>query len=186
MVSIKLPDGAVRQFDKPVSVKDVAAAIGPGLAKAALAGKVNGKLVDTSTLIEADADREVALVHGLQQQRRPGDLGQPAYEAPGEKGDAGRGNRGASRQDHYHEPHSRERQAVEKTHEGRAQRPQLADEMPLRGVAHRLRERGGDGYWYPEHGTSVDKPTPGCYDKNSSNGVRTTMVMTPLTCTETF
>ncbi len=39
MISIKLPDGAVRQFDGPVAVKDVAAAIGPGLAKAALAGR---------------------------------------------------------------------------------------------------------------------------------------------------
>ena len=55
MVSIKLPDGAIRQFDQPVSVKDVAAAIGPGLAKAALAGKVDGKVVDTSYVIDRDA-----------------------------------------------------------------------------------------------------------------------------------
>ena len=55
MVSIRLPDGAVRQFDKPVSVKDVAASIGPGLAKAALAGKVDGKVVDTSHVIDRDA-----------------------------------------------------------------------------------------------------------------------------------
>ena len=55
MVSIKLPDGAVRQFEGPVSVKDVAAAIGPGLAKAALAGKVDGKVVDTSYVIDRDA-----------------------------------------------------------------------------------------------------------------------------------
>ena len=55
MVSIKLPDGAVRQFDAPVSVGDVAAAIGPGLAKAALAGKVDGKVVDTSYVIDRDA-----------------------------------------------------------------------------------------------------------------------------------
>jgi threonyl-tRNA synthetase len=55
MVSIKLPDGAIRQFDKPVSVKEVAAAIGPGLAKAALAGKVDGKVVDTSYVIDRDA-----------------------------------------------------------------------------------------------------------------------------------
>jgi len=55
MVSIKLPDGAVRQFEGPVSVKDVAAAIGPGLAKAALAGKVDGKVVDTSHVIDRDA-----------------------------------------------------------------------------------------------------------------------------------
>jgi threonyl-tRNA synthetase len=55
MVAIKLPDGAVRQFDAPVSVRDVAASIGPGLAKAALAGKVDGKVVDTSYVIDRDA-----------------------------------------------------------------------------------------------------------------------------------
>jgi threonyl-tRNA synthetase len=55
MVSIKLPDGAVRRFDEPVSVQDVAASIGPGLAKAALAGKVDGKVVDTSYVIDRDA-----------------------------------------------------------------------------------------------------------------------------------
>jgi threonyl-tRNA synthetase len=55
MVSIKLPDGAVRQYDQPVSVKDVALSIGPGLAKAALAGKVDGKVVDTSYVIDRDA-----------------------------------------------------------------------------------------------------------------------------------
>src|SRR4029079_11477786 len=60
MVSITLPDGAVRQFDKPVSVKDVAASIGPGLAKAALAGKVDGNVVDTSYVIDRDAS--VAIV----------------------------------------------------------------------------------------------------------------------------
>ena len=60
MVSIKLPDGAVRQFEGPVSVRDVAAAIGPGLAKAALAGKVDGKVVDTSYVIGRDAS--VAIV----------------------------------------------------------------------------------------------------------------------------
>ena len=56
MIAIKLPDGAVRQFDGPVSVRDVAAAIGPGLAKAALAGKVDGKVVDTSYVIDRDAN----------------------------------------------------------------------------------------------------------------------------------
>ncbi|MBL8512091.1 MAG: threonine--tRNA ligase, partial [Betaproteobacteria bacterium] len=55
MVAITLPDQSVRQFDHPVSVADVAASIGAGLAKAALAGKVNGKLVDTSFVIEQDA-----------------------------------------------------------------------------------------------------------------------------------
>ena len=55
MPAIKLPDGSVRQFDAPVSVGAVAAAIGPGLAKAALAGKVDGKVVDTSYVIDHDA-----------------------------------------------------------------------------------------------------------------------------------
>ncbi|MEY4729255.1 MAG: hypothetical protein RL020_413 [Pseudomonadota bacterium] len=56
MPNIKLPDGSVRSFDKPVSVAEVAANIGAGLAKAALAGKVNGKLVDTSFVMDADSD----------------------------------------------------------------------------------------------------------------------------------
>ncbi|MFM7461234.1 MAG: TGS domain-containing protein, partial [Burkholderiales bacterium] len=55
MVSITLPDKSVRQFDAPVTVADVAASIGAGLAKAALAGKVDGKVVDTSYLIDRDA-----------------------------------------------------------------------------------------------------------------------------------
>jgi threonyl-tRNA synthetase len=55
MPSIRLPDGAVKKFDAPISVADVAQSIGPGLAKAALAGKVDGKLVDTSYLIDRDA-----------------------------------------------------------------------------------------------------------------------------------
>jgi threonyl-tRNA synthetase len=60
MPNIKLPDGSVRQFPQPVTVAEVAASIGPGLAKAALAGRVDGKLVDTSFRIEADA--ELAIV----------------------------------------------------------------------------------------------------------------------------
>ena len=55
MISIQLPDGSKREFAAPVTVADVAASIGAGLAKAALAGKVDGKVVDTSFLIEADA-----------------------------------------------------------------------------------------------------------------------------------
>jgi threonyl-tRNA synthetase len=55
MVAITLPDGSVRQFEKPVTVGEVAAAIGPGLAKAALGGKVDGKLVDVSHKIAGDA-----------------------------------------------------------------------------------------------------------------------------------
>jgi len=56
MPVIRLPDGSERRFDQPVTVHEVAASIGPGLAKAALAGKVNGKLVDTSYRIESDSD----------------------------------------------------------------------------------------------------------------------------------
>lgn len=55
MISIELPDGSRRAFDKPVSVAEVAASIGAGLAKAALAGRVDGELVDTSHVIERDA-----------------------------------------------------------------------------------------------------------------------------------
>jgi threonyl-tRNA synthetase len=52
MIEITLPDGSQRSFEHPVTVAEVAAAIGSGLAKAALAGRVDGKLVDTSYLIE--------------------------------------------------------------------------------------------------------------------------------------
>ncbi len=55
MISIQLPDGSKREFPQAVTVAEVAASIGAGLAKAALAGKVDGKLVDTSHLIESDA-----------------------------------------------------------------------------------------------------------------------------------
>ncbi|SFJ94154.1 threonine--tRNA ligase [Methylophaga sulfidovorans] len=60
MISVTLPDGSQRQFDHPVSIHDVAADIGTGLARAALAGKVDGKLVDTSFVIDHDA--EVAII----------------------------------------------------------------------------------------------------------------------------
>ncbi len=56
MINVKLPDGSVRSFDRPVTVAEVAASIGAGLAKAALAGRVNGELVDTSFPIGADAE----------------------------------------------------------------------------------------------------------------------------------
>ena len=56
MPAITLPDGSVRQFDAPVTGTTVAEAIGPGLARAALAMKLDGKLVDMSTPIEADAN----------------------------------------------------------------------------------------------------------------------------------
>ncbi len=60
MPLITLPDGSARQFDKPVTVAEVAADIGSGLARAALAGRVDGRLVDTSHVIDADA--ELAIV----------------------------------------------------------------------------------------------------------------------------
>jgi threonyl-tRNA synthetase len=55
MPVISLPDGSERQFDQPVTIADIAADIGPGLAKAALAGKINDTLVDASTTVDADA-----------------------------------------------------------------------------------------------------------------------------------
>ena len=56
MPDVRLPDGAVKQFPGPVSVAEIAKSIGPGLAKAALAARVDGKLVDTSYVIDRDAD----------------------------------------------------------------------------------------------------------------------------------
>ncbi|WP_372696244.1 threonine--tRNA ligase [Immundisolibacter sp.] len=60
MPDIRLPDGSTRHYPQPVSVADVATDIGTGLARAALAGKVDGRLVDTAHLIEDDA--ELAIV----------------------------------------------------------------------------------------------------------------------------
>ena len=62
MPVITLPDGSQRTYAEPVTVAQVAADIGPGLAKAALAGRVDGRLVDTSFLIESDAT--LAIVTG--------------------------------------------------------------------------------------------------------------------------
>ena len=55
MINITLPDGSIRQFAAPVTVADVAASIGAGLAKATLAGKVDERLVDASHVIDRDA-----------------------------------------------------------------------------------------------------------------------------------
>ena len=55
MPVITLPDGSQKQFDRAITVAEVAASIGPGLAKAALAGKVDGVLVDTSAVVDHDA-----------------------------------------------------------------------------------------------------------------------------------
>ncbi len=59
MPIVRLPDGSQKIFDKPVTVAEAAAAIGAGLARAALAGRVDGKLVDTSYVIDRDADLAV-------------------------------------------------------------------------------------------------------------------------------
>src|ERR1700691_4294826 len=59
MPVIALPDGSKRQFDRAISVAEVAASIGPGLAKAALAGRLDGVLVDTSKLIDHDASLSI-------------------------------------------------------------------------------------------------------------------------------
>lgn len=56
MPVITLPDGSKKQFEKAITVADIASSIGAGLAKAAIAGRVNGKLVDTSYLVESDSD----------------------------------------------------------------------------------------------------------------------------------
>src|SRR5512134_2176492 len=59
MPNFRLPDGSLKSLPAPVTVADIAASIGPGLARAALAGKVNGKLVDTRYRIESDADVQI-------------------------------------------------------------------------------------------------------------------------------
>jgi threonyl-tRNA synthetase len=59
MIEVTLPDGSKRPFDHPVTVQDVAASIGAGLAKATLAGKVDGKVVDASFPIEHDASVQI-------------------------------------------------------------------------------------------------------------------------------
>jgi len=62
MVAITLPDGSQKTFDNPVTVFQVAESIGPGLAKAALAGRVNGELVDVSHTM--DSDSELSIITG--------------------------------------------------------------------------------------------------------------------------
>ena len=59
MPQVTLPDGSNRQFDQPVSVFDVASDIGAGLAKAAIGGKIDGRMVDTSYLIDKDVDLSI-------------------------------------------------------------------------------------------------------------------------------
>ena len=59
MVNIRLPDGSQKSFPGPVTVAEIAQSIGAGLARAALAGRVNGRLVDTSFRVEADAELSI-------------------------------------------------------------------------------------------------------------------------------
>jgi threonyl-tRNA synthetase len=59
MPDIRLPDGSVKSFPQPVTVAEIAQSIGAGLARAALAGKVNGKLVDTGYLVQSNSEVQV-------------------------------------------------------------------------------------------------------------------------------
>ena len=62
MPTITLPDNSKRKFDNPLSIDDIAKDIGPGLAKATIAGKVNGMLVDASDIIQEDCDLEIVTI----------------------------------------------------------------------------------------------------------------------------
>ena len=59
MIQVSLPDGSQREFPGPVTVAEVAGSIGAGLAKAALAGRVNGKVVDTSFQLEDNSTQSI-------------------------------------------------------------------------------------------------------------------------------
>ena len=59
MLNITLPDGSVRQYEAPVTVAQIAASIGAGLAKATVAGKVNGRLVDACDPITEDSTVQI-------------------------------------------------------------------------------------------------------------------------------
>src|SRR5690554_3987029 len=59
MITITFPDGSKREFESPVTVMQVAESIGPGLARATVAGKVDGRQVDASDLIEHDANLQI-------------------------------------------------------------------------------------------------------------------------------
>ena len=61
MLKVKLPDGSFKEFDKPIDFDQLASSIGTGLAKATVAGILNGKLVDSSTLINEDSDAIIAV-----------------------------------------------------------------------------------------------------------------------------
>jgi len=76
---ITLPDGSQRSFERAISVAEVAQSIGAGLARAALAGRVDGKLVDTSFVIDRDA--AVAII-SIAQQASPNCSGQMEFLRP--------------------------------------------------------------------------------------------------------
>ena len=59
MIKITLPNGAVKEFEGAVSIADVAASIGPGLARSCVAGRINGELHDACDLITEDAAIEI-------------------------------------------------------------------------------------------------------------------------------
>ena len=59
MINITLPDSSIKSFENPISINDLAASIGPGLAKATIAGKINGELADATDLINEDASIEI-------------------------------------------------------------------------------------------------------------------------------
>src|SRR5688572_5003479 len=74
VITLRLPDGSSKSFPGPVTVAEIAASIGAGLARAALAGKVDGKLVDTSFRVEEDADVSIVTpksLEGLEILRHP-------------------------------------------------------------------------------------------------------------------
>ena len=59
MINITLPDSSIKTFENPISVEDLSKSIGAGLAKATVAGKVNGNLVDAVDLLESDCSVEI-------------------------------------------------------------------------------------------------------------------------------
>ena len=63
MPLITLPDNSIRNFDSPLTVYEVAKNIGSGLAKATVAGRIDGRLIDASELISEDCSLELSLIH---------------------------------------------------------------------------------------------------------------------------
>lgn len=61
-LSITLPDNSVKKFEQPITISELAASIGAGLAKSAVAGKINGEIVDIRTLIEKDSKVEIITI----------------------------------------------------------------------------------------------------------------------------